>query len=305
VQIRTNVANGMPEITGFHEPRTGSVQYVVADPSTRHCAIIDPVLDYDEKSGSIATRSADAILAHCRRDGLIPVWILDTHPHADHLSAADYLRRRTGAQTAIGAPITEVQKLWRRIYALGRDFATDGSQWDRLFEDGDSFEIGALRARVMASPGHTLCSVSYLIGDAAFIHDTLFMPDCGTARTDFPGGDAAQLWRSIQAILSLPPGTRLFTGHDYPGPDRAAHWESSVASQIDGNAHLRVAGEAGFVAMRRARDRLLPMPALILHALQVNLCAGRLPDADHEGRRFLKIPLDALGTPPWNVTTNN
>lgn len=290
----------IPIVTGFHDEHTGSVQYVVTDPATRHCAIIDPVLDYDEKSGSTATRSADAILAHVRDHALTIAWILDTHPHADHLSAADYLKRQTGAPTAIGANVTGVQLLWKTIYGLAHSFPADGSQWDRIFEPGDSFQIGEIQARVILSPGHTLCSITYLIGDAAFIHDTLFMPDSGTARADFPGGDATQLWHSIQAILSLPDETRLFTGHDYRPGGRPAAWQSTVAEQRRQNTHLQNTDEDGFVAMRRERDRGLPMPRLILHALQVNICAGRLPEPDMEGRRFLSIPIDALGAPPWD-----
>lgn len=298
----TGVSSGAgtrPEVTGFHDARTSSVQYVVTDPATRQCAIIDPVLDYDEKSGSTATRSADAILEHVQAHGLKVAWILDTHPHADHFSAAGYLKGMTGAPTAIGGRVVEVQRLWQEIYDLPDSFRTDGSQRDRLFEDGDRFPIGDLDVRVMHSPGHTLCSVTYVVADAAFIHDTLFMPDSGTARTDFPGGDAAQLWQSIQAILALPDDTRLFTGHDYQPDGRPLAFQSSIEEQKRGNAHLQMRDETAFVDMRTARDRMLPMPRLILHALQVNICGGRLPDRDEKGRRFLRIPLDAIGTPPW------
>lgn len=293
-------ANTRPEVTAFHHARTSSVQYVVTDPGTRQCAIIDPVLDYDEKSGSTATQSADAILEHVRAHGLAVAWILDTHPHADHFSAAGYLSDATGAPTAIGARVVDVQCLWQAIYDLPDPFRTDGSQWDRLFEDGDHFRIGGLDVRVMHSPGHTPCSITYVVGNAAFIHDTLFMPDSGTARTDFPGGDAAQLWRSIQAILALPQQTQLFTGHDYRPGGRPLMFESSIAEQKLGNAHLRMPDEAAFVELRTSRDRTLPMPKLILHALQVNIRGGRLPDSDENGRRFLKIPLDGLGAPPWD-----
>jgi glyoxylase-like metal-dependent hydrolase (beta-lactamase superfamily II) len=217
-----------PDVTGFYDVRTGSIQYVVADPATGKCAIIDPVLDFDEKSGSTATRNADAILDHVAAKGLTVEWILDTHPHADHFSAARYLKARTGAPTAIGEHVKGVQRIWKAIYNWP-DFACDGSQWDRLFTDGETFRIGELKARVLHSPGHTLASISYVIGDAAFIHDTLFMPDSGSARADFPGGSAADLWRSIQAILALPDETRLFTGHDYCPGGRKARWESTVA----------------------------------------------------------------------------
>lgn len=289
-----------PEVTGFYDPRTCSVQYVVADPATRRCAIIDPVLDYEEKSGATATANADRLLAFVAERGLSVEWILDTHPHADHFSAAAYLKARTGAPTAIGAKVVEVQQLWKAIYNWP-DFPADGSQWDRLFADGDRFRIGETEVRVMASPGHTLASITYLAGDAAFIHDTLFMPDGGTARADFPGGDAATLWRSIQALLALPEETRLFTGHDYRPGGREPRWESTVAEQKAANIHREaLATEADFVAMRTRRDRTLAMPKLILHALQVNIRGGRLPEPEANGRRYLKIPLDALDGAVWD-----
>jgi glyoxylase-like metal-dependent hydrolase (beta-lactamase superfamily II) len=300
MQRSVAMASVRPEVTGFYEARTNSIQYGVTDPDTRGCAIVDPVLDYDEKSGSIATRSADAILDFVDAHGLKIAWILDTHPHADHLSAAGYLRDKTGAPTATGSQVVAVQRLWKAIYNLPEDFPTDGSQWDRLFDDGDCFRIGALDVRVMHSPGHTLCSVTYVAGDAAFIHDTLFMPDSGTARADFPGGDAARLWRSIQAILNLPDATRLFTGHDYQPGGRPLNFESTVARQKSENAHLQVAGEAAFVDLRTSRDRILPMPKLILHALQVNIRGGRLPPADESGKVFLKIPIGSLEQPAWD-----
>jgi uncharacterized protein (TIGR01244 family) len=287
-----------PKVTGFYEPRTGSVQYVVADPATRRCAIIDPVHDFDEKSGATATIQADAILAHVEREGLTVAWILDTHPHADHFSSAHYLHQRTGAPTAIGAEVAAVQRLWKDIYHWP-ELATDGSQWDRLFADGDRFKIGSLEGRVLFSPGHTLASVTYLIGDAAFVHDTIFMPDSGTARADFPGGSAKALWRSIQTILALPDDTRVFTGHDYRPDGRHARWESTIGEQKRSNPHLAGMDEAGFVALREARDRTLPMPKLILHALQVNIRGGRLPEPESNGRRYLKFPLDALKGAAW------
>ncbi|MBN9563494.1 MAG: MBL fold metallo-hydrolase [Alphaproteobacteria bacterium] len=287
-------------VEAFYELHTGSVQYVVSDPRTRGCAIIDPVLDYDEKAGATATFSADALLAYVQEEKLRVEWILDTHPHADHLSAMAYLKDRTGAPTAIGAKIVEVQKLWKDVYNLPETFPTDGSQWDRLFCDADSFRIGELPAAVLFSPGHTLASVTYLVGDAAFVHDTLFMPDGGTARADFPGGDARALWHSIQRILSLPGQTRLFTGHDYRPGGREPAWESTAADQRAANVHLLAApNEAAFVAFREARDRELPMPRLILHAMQVNIAAGRLPAPEANGRNYLKIPIDALDHPTW------
>lgn len=282
------------QVTGFYDEPSGSVQYVVADMATRKCAIIDPVLDFDERSGATATKNVDALLDFVRESGLEVEWILDTHPHADHFSAAHYLRGRTGAPTAIGEKIIDVQKLWKVIYNWP-EFSADGSQWDRLFADGATFSVGGLPARVLFSPGHTLASITYVIGDAAFIHDTLFMPDSGTARTDFPGGSAERLWRSIEDILALPDETRLFVGHDYQPGGREARWESTVVEQKAGNIH--VAGgktEADFVALRQARDRTLPMPRLILHALQVNMNGGRLPEPESNGRRYLKFPLDCL-----------
>jgi uncharacterized protein (TIGR01244 family) len=288
-----------PQVTGFYEKRTGSIQYVVADPATSKCAIIDPVLDFDEKSGATATRSADSILEFVEANGLRVQWILDTHPHADHFSAAHYLKSKTGAPTAIGEKVVEVQKLWKDIYNWP-DFPSDGSQWDKLFAHGESFSVGSIPAKVMLSPGHTLASVTYVIGDTAFVHDTLFMPDSGTARADFPGGSASRLWKSIQDILALPDTTRVFTGHDYRPDGREARWESTVAEQRATNSHIsKCRTEAEYVALREARDKTLPMPKLILHALQVNINGGRLPDAEANGKRYLKFPLDALGGAAW------
>jgi len=288
----------VPEVKGFYEPYTGSIQYVVTDPRTKRCAIIDPVYDFDEKSGATATHQADRILAYVESEGLAIEWILDTHPHADHFSAAHYLKQKTGAPTAIGAHVTDVQKLWQRFYNWP-ELKTDGSQWDRLFADGDTFKVGELTGRVMFSPGHTLASVSYVIGDAAFVHDTIFMPDSGTARADFPGGSAKALWASIEAILALPDETRVFTGHDYEPGGRAAKWESTVGEQKRANPHLAGMTEERFVALREARDRTLPMPKLILHALQVNIRGGRLPEPESNGKRYLKFPLDALEGASW------
>jgi glyoxylase-like metal-dependent hydrolase (beta-lactamase superfamily II) len=289
-----------PVVKGFFEKRTCSIQYVVADPETGCCAIIDPVLDFESKSGATATDSADALLAYIEQQGYRLEWILDTHPHADHFSAAGYLKDRTGAPSAIGAKVVEVQKLWKAFYNWPDSFPTDGSQWDRLFADGDRFKIGNLDVEVMFCPGHTLCSITYLVGDAAFIHDTIFMPDGGTARADFPGGSAKALWHSIQRILALPDDTRLFVGHDYMPGGRAPQWESTVAQQRWGNSHLvKAATEEEFVALREGRDRELPMPKLILNALQVNIRGGRLPEPESNGRRYLKIPLDALPNAPW------
>lgn len=232
------------------------------------------------------------------RHGLTVEWILDTHPHADHFSAAQYLKEKTGAQTAIGERVVDVQKLWQKIYNWP-ELATDGSQWDRLFADGEDFKIGSIDAKVLFSPGHTLASITYVIGDAAFVHDTLFLPDSGTARADFPGGDARVLWNSIQEILALPDETRIFTGHDYQPDGRAPRWESTVAEQKKSNPHLAGVSEKEFVALRTKRDKTLPMPKLILHALQVNICGGRLPEPEANGKRYLKFPLDALQGAAW------
>src|SRR5215212_7218237 len=289
-----------PDVAGFFERRTCAIQYVVSDRATGACALIDPVLDYDEKSGSIATASADALLRYVSEQNLRVAWILDTHPHADHLSAAAYLREKTGAPTGIGKRVIEVQRLWKSIYNLPDTFALDGSRWDCLFADGDRFAIGSMEAQALFSPGHTLASVTYVVGDAAFVHDTLLMPDYGTARCDFPGGDARQLWRTIQHILSLPDDTRLFTGHDYMPGGRAPAWESTVGEQRARNVHLQQAkSEGAFVAFRQTRDASLPLPKLILHALQVNIAGGRLPTHEDNGRRYLKIPLDAFPAARW------
>jgi glyoxylase-like metal-dependent hydrolase (beta-lactamase superfamily II) len=288
-----------PQVKGFFDKRTFSIQYVVSDPATRKCAIIDPVLDFDEKSGSTATINADAMLDHIRREGLELEWILDTHPHADHFSAARYLKEKTGAPTAIGAKVVEVQKLWKDFYNWP-DFPADGSQWDKTFAEGETFKLGTIPVKVLFSPGHTLASITYVIGDAAFVHDTLFMPDSGTARCDFPGGSAKRLWNSIQQIFALPDETRVFVGHDYQPGGREPMWESTVAEQKAQNTHMsKCRTEAEFVAIREARDRTLPMPKLILHALQVNMNGGRLPEPEANGRRYLKFPLDVLGGATW------
>jgi glyoxylase-like metal-dependent hydrolase (beta-lactamase superfamily II) len=287
-------APAQPDVAAYYDEPTGTVTYLVVDPTSNHAAIVDPVLDYDEKAGRVSMQSADALLADIRKRGLTVDWILDTHPHADHLTALAYLKDKLGAPTAIGEKVVEVQRLWREIYNEP-NFPTDGKQWDRLFTDGDTFNIGSLAAHVMYSPGHTLASITYAIGDAVFMHDTLFQPDSGTARCDFPGADAAQLYRSISAILALPDDTRLFTGHDYRPNGRAAQWQSTVAEQKRDNVHFKSKPSCDeFVRMRQARDRTLPMPKQILHALQVNLRAGVLPPAENDGRHYLKIPINRL-----------
>lgn len=293
-------SSGRPDVAGFYDPRTSSVQYVVSDPATRRCAIIDPVLDFDEKSGATATHHADELLDYVASQGLEVEWILDTHPHADHFSAAQYLKEKTGAPTAIGSYVTKVQALWKELYHWP-DFPADGRQWDTLFSEGDTFRVGEIEGHVMFSPGHTLASITYVIGDAAFVHDTLFQPDGGTARADFPGGNAHKLWDSIQAILALPDDTRLFTGHDYMPGDREPEWESTVRNQRETNIHLcNGQTQEGYVAMRNERDTSLPMPKLILPSLQINIRGGALPEPEENGRRYLKIPLDALPGAAWD-----
>ncbi|KHA64607.1 MBL fold metallo-hydrolase [Sphingomonas sp. Ant20] len=282
-------------VASLHDERTGSFQYVVVDDTTKTAAIIDPVLDFDPRAGATATRNADLILDYVREKGLTVEWVLDTHPHADHFSAVSYLAGKTGGKTAIGNKIVEVQKLWRDIYCLP-DLAVDGSQWDRLFADGERFRIGTLDAQVMLSPGHTLASITYVVGDAAFVHDTLMVPDSGTSRADFPGGDAHALWRSIRAILDLPPETATYVGHDYGKDGRDVLGHSTVADQRRDNIHVHDGiDEAEFVATREKRDASLPLPDLMLAALQVNIRGGRLPDADECGTAFLKVPLNRFG----------
>ncbi|ACB95564.1 MBL fold metallo-hydrolase [Beijerinckia indica] len=287
-----------PLVEAFYDSATGSIQYVVVCPVTRACAIIDPVLDFDEKSGSIATRNADAILDYIRKQGLQVAWILDTHPHADHFSASFYLKTQTGAPMGIGDHVTAVQSLWRDIYNWP-DFPADGSQWDRLFKSGDSFQIGNLEVNVILSPGHTPASITYLIGNAVFVHDTLFMPDSGTARADFPGGNAALLWQSIQTLLTLPDETRVFTGHDYPPVGRQASWESTIGEQKRHNIHVTGKTESDFIALRHKRDSGLPLPHLLLPALQVNINAGQLPPPEDNQRHYLKIPIGAFPGAVW------
>lgn len=285
----------IPEVRGlYHEP-TSTFSYVVWDPARRHAAIVDPVLDYDGAAGRTDTASAAALLAIVEREGLEVQWLLETHAHADHLSAAGFLHERTGAPVGIGAGIASVQATFSEIYNLGPGFPTDGRQFDRLFVDGDHFPLGDLEVRILATPGHTSDSVTYRVGDAAFVGDTLFSPDYGSARCDFPGGDAGTLYRSVQRLYALPPQTRLFLCHDYPPDGREPRCEWSVAEQRDGNIHITArTREEAFVAMRRERDATLNMPALILPAVQVNIRAGRLPEPEDNGTRYLRVPLDKL-----------
>lgn len=288
------------DIQAFFDEATNTVSYLVSDPATRQAAIIDAVLDYDHASGKASTTSADRILAAAQAGGLQIAWILETHAHADHLSAAHYLKTRTAAPVAIGEHIRDVQRIFRRKFNLD-DVSGDGKEFDWLFRDGETFHIGDLAVEVLHTPGHTPACVSYRIDDAVFTGDTLFMPDYGTARADFPGGSAKVLWKSIQDILALPDETRIFTGHDYQPGGREPLWESTVAEQKAKNIHMaKYKTEEEFVAAREARDRTLPMPKLILHSLQINTRGGRLPEPEANGRRYLKIPLDLLTGASWD-----
>lgn len=283
------------QIEAFYDPVTGTVSYVVYDRAGGHAAIIDPVLDYDPKSGRTSRTSADRLVTFIRQQALVVDWILETHAHADHLSAAAYLKHQLGGRVAIGDQIRHVQGVFQRLFNLEREFRTDGSQFDHLFADGETFRIGILDARAILVPGHTPADMAYQVGDAVFVGDTLFMPDVGTARCDFPGGDARTLYRSIMKILSLPDETRLFMCHDYPPAGREAAWESTVAEQRRYNIHVRAGiSEDAFVAMRTKRDSELEMPELILPSLQINVRAGAMPPAESNGVSYLKIPLDAL-----------
>lgn len=287
---------GVPQIRAFFDEATNTASYVVHDPETRHAAIIDSVLDYDAAAGRTAFASADAIIAYLREQDLKVEWLLETHAHADHLSAAPYLQEELGGKLAIGKAILTVQATFGKLFNEGTEFARNGSQFDRLFEDGDQFSIGYLSATVLHVPGHTPADLAYVIGDAAFIGDTLFMPDYGTARADFPGGDARTLYRSIRRLLTLPAETRLFLCHDYKAPGRDDYrWETTVAEERTGNVHVHDGvDEDSFVAMREARDATLDMPKLILPSIQVNMRGGHMPEPEDNGTRYLKIPLDAL-----------
>jgi glyoxylase-like metal-dependent hydrolase (beta-lactamase superfamily II) len=285
-----------PIVKTFFDEPTFTASHVVHDPATKAAAIIDSVLDFDNASGRTATKSADEIIAHVKTQGLKVEWILETHVHADHLSAAPYLKKHLGGKIGIGSNIRTVQKTFGDIFNVEPEFRRDGSQFDALFDDGATFKIGAMDARVIWTPGHTPACLTYVIGDAAFVGDTLFMPDYGTARCDFPGGDAATLYRSIQKIFALPDATRLFMCHDYKAPGRDHYaWETTVKDERDWNVHVgRGVSEADFVKMRNARDKTLAMPRLILPSVQINMRAGELPPPDSNGVRYLKLPLNAL-----------
>lgn len=281
-----------PEVAAFFDQATATVTYVVADPASRACAVIDPVLDYDARAGRITTAGADRIAAFVRERDLRVTWVLDTHVHADHLSAASTLREMTGGLTGIGARVGAVQEIFREYYNLGPDFPVDGSQFDHLFADGEQLSIGGLAGRALHVPGHTPACSAYLIGDALFTGDTLLMPDFGTARCDFPGGDAATLFTSVRRLLTLPAETRVFVGHDYGPGGRAIAWETTIAAQKAGNIHVRDGiSEESFVELRTRRDATLDLPNLMLPAVQVNIRAGRLPPPEGNGASYLKIPL--------------
>ena len=283
-----------PTIESFFDPDTFTVTHVVSDPVTRRAAIIDSVRDYDPKSGRTSNASADKVIDHVQQAGLTVQWLLETHAHADHLSAAPYLKEKLGGQIGIGRHICAVPKVFKKIFNA-KDMSTTGAEFDHLFDDGELFKIGELEVRVMHTPGHTPACLAYVIGRHAFIGDTLFMPDYGSARCDFPGGDAATLYRSIQKVLALAPNTQLHLCHDYPPDDRAPAWVTTVAEQREKNIHLHDGiTEAGFVSMRTARDKTLAMPVLILPAVQVNVRAGQLPPPEDNGVRYLKIPINAL-----------
>lgn len=285
-----------PVVETFFDEATNTATHLVHDPATRRAAIVDSVLDFDPAAGRTGTASADAVVARVGEAGLTIDWLLETHAHADHLSAAPYLQERLGGRIAIGRSILQVQETFGRIYNLGSEFARDGSQFDMLFDDGSSFAIGTIPVVALHVPGHTPADMAYVAGDAVFTGDTLFMPDYGTARVDFPGGDAGTLYRSIRRLLSLPGATRLFLCHDYKAPGRDQFvWETTVTAERAGNIHVRDGiGEAEFVAMRTERDRALSMPRLILPSIQVNIRGGRLPPPEDDGHRYLKLPLDRL-----------
>ena len=294
-QTAPAIAGPAPEVTPFFDPATNTVSYVVRDPGSTACAIIDPVLDFDPASGRISHASADAIAAHVLAEGLRVEWLIETHVHADHLSAAPLLQARFGGRIGIGERIDVVQETFGRVFNEGTDFQRDGSQFDHLFRDGEAYRIGGLQAFALHTPGHTPACMTHVVGDAAFVGDTLFMPDGGSARADFPGGDARALYRSMRRVLALPAATRLFMCHDYGPGGRAIARESTVAEQRAHNIHVRDGiDEDAFVAMREARDRTLGMPRLILPSLQVNMKAGALPPAEANGLRYLRVPLDAL-----------
>jgi glyoxylase-like metal-dependent hydrolase (beta-lactamase superfamily II) len=285
-----------PAVHAFFDEATNTLTYLARDPEGRACAVIDSVLDFDYASGRTDTRSADAVIAFIKEHDLDLQWILETHVHADHLSAAPYIQERLGGKIGIGDQITTVQNTFGKIFNEGTRFARDGSQFDRLFKEGDRVMVGQMRVDVMHTPGHTPACLTYVIGDAAFVGDTLFMPDFGTARCDFPGGSAEVMFDSVQRILSLPDATRIFVGHDYKAPGREVFaWESTVGEQKIRNVHVGAGrSKADFVAMRQARDATLAMPRLIIPSLQINMRAGHMPEPEADGTSYLKVPLNKL-----------
>lgn len=285
-----------PQVNPFFDPVTFTYSYVVVDESTKQCAIIDSVLDYDPAAGRTSTAGADKIIAFVRENELCVEWILETHVHADHLSAAPYLQEALGGKLGIGAHITKVQELFGQLFNEGTEFARDGSQFDALFQDNDTFTIGTLNAHAIHTPGHTPACMTYVVEDAVFVGDTLFMPDYGTARCDFPGGDAAELYQSIQKIFQLPAQYRVFMCHDYKAPGRTQYeYETTVGEELEHNIHVHSGiTEAEFVTMRTKRDMSLSMPRLILPSVQVNMRAGNMPPAEDNGIRYFKIPLNKL-----------
>ena len=284
-----------PDVRAFFDPATWTLTYIVKDPDSSSCAIIDSVLDYEAASGRTKTKSADQVIAMVESENLTVEWILETHVHADHLSAAPYLHDKLGGKIGIGAHITDVQNIFGNLFNAEPEFRRDGSQFDHLFTDGDTFAIGGLTATAMHTPGHTPACMTYHIGDALFVGDTMFMPDFGTARCDFPGGDARVLYQSIQRLLALPPETRMFMCHDYMPNGREMQYETTVGEQKASNLHVHDGiSEDEFVAMRSAKDKTLGMPTLILPSVQVNMRAGELPPAEDNGVRYIKIPLDAV-----------
>ena len=285
-----------PSIAGFFDEATNTVSYVVHDPKTGEAAIIDSVLDFDAASGRTANGSADRMIEYVTSNNLKVTWLVETHAHADHISAAPYLQERLGGKLAIGRDIIRVQEVFGKLFNAGTDFERDGSQFDKLFEDGETFRIGELEGIALHVPGHTPADMAFIVGDAAFVGDTIFMPDFGTARADFPGGDAGQLFRSIRRLLSLPDETRLFLCHDYKAPGRDEYaWETTVKQQREENVHVKDGvTEQDFVAMRTDRDKTLSMPKLIMPSVQVNIRGGRLPDPEENGVSYIKIPVNAV-----------
>lgn len=284
-----------PEVKGFFDSATNTISYVVKDPGSNACAIVDSVMDIDYAAGRITYDHADQLIAYVKAQGLTLDWLIETHVHADHLSAAPYIQRQLGGKIGIGRNITVVQDTFGKIFNEGTEFQRDGSQFDRLFEDGDTYKIGGMTCTAMHTPGHTPACMTHVMGDAAFVGDTLFMPDGGSARADFPGGDAGQLYDSIQKVLSLPGETRLFMCHDYGPNGREIRWETTVADEKAHNIHVGQGKTRDeFIAMRTARDKTLAMPKLIIPSLQVNMRGGDLPPADEDGKRFLKVPINGI-----------